>query len=460
MSDDKPHLDPEPAREPEEEAASLKVPQAYRAAFEQALTHAERSVAGGDDDGRKKVASLRDVQATFRAHAEVLDSLLETQRRLLASIGRADRSEMMIRSTEALNETFRSLDATQRRLLERLSAGGEAPARSGPGAILVAGLLFALASAGLVFSAILLEGRGGGGDAAAEARIAALEETLASAAGARAASASAVEAAEFLRAASGDIASFLDRGDGLAARLDEEVARGEELETRASAAEREVAELRTAAVSSSLATDGFRDKYLEAEDRARRLAAEIEALRSAAPLPGPAAAAETPTIVPPAPPPGALPLEIPPETPAVTDPARLDSWRDSLNRLLASREGDDRYEMESIREVAGGTARGVKIRKISGEGTVKAYVAESFRAVLDDANRWVEFRLENGELLYAGREIPFINGRYSFMVMEVDGDAWKRAGLPFVEALPAASRGPGTPGDTAPPPVGTRRQSP
>lgn len=482
----------DPGRErlsaPGEPVASLRVPREFRAAFGEALGHAEKTVAG-EDPAKRSLATLRDISTSFKAHAEVLDSILETQRRLLGAIGRADRSEMMVQSTQALNETFRSLMATQRELGERLAASTGGAARPRAGTLLLAGLLFALASAGLVASAVIWGGGGVGRarDDASEARLALLEEKLAAAAGFEGMSSSFRDLAESMRSGTGEIEKLLGTTVALTGDLEAERARAEELLEKSRRQERELEELTASLVAANTTSDGFREKYLEAEERALSLAKEREDLARrilAAGAAEPAGVAATGEATPPpagagataafetepaaAPPPAAAasPASAPDAgaasaAGAPADPARLAGWRDSLNRLLAARSGADRYEVESVRDVSNGVAKGVKIRKLSGEGTVKSYDAETLRAFLDEKNRWVEFRLEDGALHYAGRSIPFLNGRFSFMVMEVDAGDWKRAELPFLSAsAEGAPRAMLPPPPEGPPAVGTRKENP
>jgi len=490
-----------PSSDPDREiesAANLRVPRQFRAAFGEALTRAERSVGAEDPasatESKRTLATLRDVQTSFRAHAEVLDSILDTQRRLLGAIGRADRSEMMVASTQALNETFKSLQETQRELCARLASpdGGRGGWGKGSraGTLLLAGLLFALASAGLVGSALLLRDRGADSSAVDE-RVGLIEDKLSSTADVSAAASSLGDLASALRDATERMTETLAQNGSLSHQLDEERTVGADLLEKTKRFEREVTDLNQSIAAANTTSDGFRAKYLEAEERAARLATELEELRrlpsvltnssaeatitppaaaesapapSAEPAPG-AATAGTET----APANDAIPTTAgdaptaPAEPHAITDPSILGPYRDSLNRLLAMRSGTDRYELDEIRDVADGAARGVKLRKVSGEGTVKSYEAERLRAYLDEKNHWVEFRLEDGRLHYAGRSIPFLNGRFSFMVMEVDVAEWKRAALPFLGAGDDSRRSPAVaapPVDAGPPPVGSRKQSP
>ncbi|MFV1958987.1 MAG: hypothetical protein ACC662_06195, partial [Planctomycetota bacterium] len=69
-------------------------------------------------------AVVRDLAVAFRTSAEALEGVRELQAELVRALKRQDRSEIVLQSTQALNDTFRNLTAVQRALLERLEGGG------------------------------------------------------------------------------------------------------------------------------------------------------------------------------------------------------------------------------------------------------------------------------------------------------------------------------------------------
>ena len=75
--------------------------------------------------------AMRDLAVAFRTSAEAIDGVRTLQGELVQALKRQDRSELVLRSTEALNESFRNLGAVQRELLERL----DRDKKSGPGRI-------------------------------------------------------------------------------------------------------------------------------------------------------------------------------------------------------------------------------------------------------------------------------------------------------------------------------------
>ena len=76
-------------------------------------------------------APMREVAHAFRLNAEALHTLKEMQADLARQVRRGDRSELVVQSTQALNETFRNLTSVQQDLLRRIHAG-EARKSGGP----------------------------------------------------------------------------------------------------------------------------------------------------------------------------------------------------------------------------------------------------------------------------------------------------------------------------------------
>ncbi len=96
---------------------------------EEADAHRERD--GDSPLARPGVSpeALRDLALAFRTSAEAIEGVRELQAELVGALKRQDRSELVLRSTDALNETFRNLTLVQREILDRL----DADRRTGPG---------------------------------------------------------------------------------------------------------------------------------------------------------------------------------------------------------------------------------------------------------------------------------------------------------------------------------------
>jgi hypothetical protein len=97
------------------------------------------------------VEPLRDLAEAFRENSETLRSLAEGQARLARRIDRSDRSEAVINSTKALNDTFRGVQRIQERLASRLESERKRPwllmiVALGATGVVVGGILWYLLS--------------------------------------------------------------------------------------------------------------------------------------------------------------------------------------------------------------------------------------------------------------------------------------------------------------------------
>lgn len=84
--------------------------------------------------------ALKELALALRSSVETMHGVRDLQAELVHSLKRQDRSELVLQSTQALNDTFRSLATIQRELMNRL----EAPQRSGGGGRVVPLLLLGL----------------------------------------------------------------------------------------------------------------------------------------------------------------------------------------------------------------------------------------------------------------------------------------------------------------------------
>ncbi|MGE0190779.1 MAG: hypothetical protein AB7T63_01945 [Planctomycetota bacterium] len=98
---------------------------------------------GERDEPRLSRGAPGDLVQAFRLNAEALHRLEALQGELARAVQRSDRSELVLQSTQALNETFRGLATIQRSLLERLEAAPAAK-RSRLVPLAVLGLLLVL----------------------------------------------------------------------------------------------------------------------------------------------------------------------------------------------------------------------------------------------------------------------------------------------------------------------------
>lgn len=79
---------------------------------------------GGEKDlsapGKASAEALKELALALRTSVETMHGVRELQAELVKSLKRSDRSEMMLQSTQTLNDTFRNLATIQRELMSRL----------------------------------------------------------------------------------------------------------------------------------------------------------------------------------------------------------------------------------------------------------------------------------------------------------------------------------------------------
>ena len=102
------------------------------------------------DENHPLSAPINDLARAFAMQAEMLKVLHENQTEIMRTMKNDGRSEMMLNSTKALNDTFRGVKEVQEGLIERL---GSSEGRGGPSAWLMAGflLVFLLVSGGSLY---------------------------------------------------------------------------------------------------------------------------------------------------------------------------------------------------------------------------------------------------------------------------------------------------------------------
>jgi hypothetical protein len=372
---------------------------------------------------------LKDLAEAFRAHSESLRSLAEGQARIGKRLERSDRSEAIVQSTKALNDTFRGVQRTQERLMGRIDREGKRPL------LMVLGVVGALAvfvggTLWIVLSWL---------DTRDEA-----------------------ERTEEGRSIAGLVADNSDRLEGLHERLaekreesaelerrrEEQARRVTELEAALQAKETEIADLvgargaltralrENASLSSEVARlSGELSKAREElslerarlEEKERELGEKerrIAELSGASVAPGAA----------PSEPAGATSSAVPPE--AVTNVGELRRITTVLNGLLLGTR-----ESESYRFLRIGGARGKVLYDVtavnidtSGKETKRIEAAEC-RVVLDAPQRRAELRFRRGHVYYHGVKAPFWGGKYVVQVVNVDPAGWRRSGLTIIGDL-------------------------
>jgi hypothetical protein len=404
-------------------------------------------------------APLGALAAAFRANAEALARSQEAQADLGRALQRADRSEMMVQTTGALNDTFKNLSSIQKGLLDRIEESG-AEARRGRW-FLPALVLAALAAVGVAVWFTLERVDLVARDAAASGDAADRVERVARESreeGKREAQASLGSEVSLLRT---ELDRVREEKAALEARLQEsETARATEREARVSA-ESDLASQRSEVQTAR--TDLLARRAVEEEvGRLRAEAAlrgpEVERLRQdldaekketaalrlrlaeaglgrdpASDVPAATPNPATSVPAPPAAPPSTTSLGADPTV--VRDPRTLDRVRARMNDLLQSGNvgRTDFYQMQSIGGVAPTRLVDVVAMRYGPNGRLLNVIrAQELRVVVDRGRRVVEFAFSDGHLEYNQARVPFPEGAYTPVVAEGDLSAWSGSGLTFV----------------------------
>jgi len=355
---------------------------------------------------------LKDLADAFRLNTETLGAIADGQARLGRRLDRSDRSEAVINSTQALNETFRGVKRTQEQLIGRL-----AKERRRPWQFL--GVAF-IAAAAVVGGGlwVLLSGLAERDESAARGGA----EVFAGALSEKDSELAATNREN--REGAVDLA----RAETRARELDTRVA---ELLGRVAALEAENGNLRQNQVEMDdlrrentrlLTENGRMEDELTAARRELKAARDELASAKEAPRPAPEPAKKKVT-----PEPSAVPRG------AVTDAGELDRVKSVLNRLLTD-TARGAYRFEKIGGIRGKMLYDVVIVDGRlGDREAKKFEAKEARLAIDAARKRIEIRLRTGFITYYGVRARFWDDRYVLPLTDVETDRWVRSGLTIFE---------------------------
>lgn len=389
---------------------------------------------------------LAALAAAFQANAEALRRSHELQADLGRALQRADRSEVMVQNTAALNDTFKGLTQVQRSLVQSVDAADRATRAHRwflPTLVLAS---LAVVGAGLWLVVTRLEevetdviGRGDIGTQLVAARRegdAAAREGLAE--------------------------SFATERRALEARLNDREEEWKTAKADAVAREAKVKQLETDLASASNEIQNARNDSL----RARALEGELNQLRIEAAVKGPDAErlrleledekrtvadlrrriadlsmgrATAPDDAAPAPrstTKDAPPADLTSGAEPVRDRRALEAARARLNDLLKTSAAGraDYVQVTSFGSVDGTRVADVTAVRYGAAGKIMStYNAKDLRITVDRTRRIVELAFTDGTLDYQGSKVPFPGGALTVGVAEGDQiSAWLRSGLTFV----------------------------
>ncbi len=374
-----------------------------------------------------------DLAETFRLNTQILRYLHDSHARLVKVLERADRSEMVIQSSEALNKTFRRLQESQEELAQQL-----VQARKGrPRALFLA----AISGAALVLLAAWWMVRSGAFDrdvarAADQPDVASVKQ----------------------------LADAVDRGFATNRVLqNENQAQRQELGAlRTKVGELDAGQSAIAARADQLTADNQRltreldaakeqlvAKDMAATELSKMIDARIAELRAnapaaSAPASEPVAAASEPEALPP---------------PKRTDPALETGIVGAMNRLLAD-SGVVDLRVLTADAIEGDALRAVTLEVRTGEGYPIGFHQAATCRIRRDAGGAATLVLESGESVRRGTRTPFPAGRLEIKIAALADAATHDPQIAALFAPPAASApalsaapidAPATPLSTAPP---------
>ncbi|MHC4820714.1 MAG: hypothetical protein ACYTDX_03220 [Planctomycetota bacterium] len=399
---------------------------------------------------RAAYVPLQDLANAMRANAEALRSVQETQERIARAVDRGDRTDAVVQSTKALNETFRGVRAAQDALVGKLEREQKRPAKV---ALLAAAVV--LAVAGIVATPFLMR------EDSLEKRIEKLGTSIGSAdreaweESRRKAEKDLLDRLEDLSKKSS--LSEADRA-GREAEIAEMRGRLETMRRERDALEvdrddarrmgRENAALRSEVtrirrdLATAQANDDVRAKALS------DLEAEVERLRAR-----PVAASKgdgnlSAGTVPPAevdtkPDPAVVDAPKVPDTPddrprglsetAVRDRGQVGKLLTALNGLLAGVKGRETWSVVSARALDGKILVDARLEARAADGKVlRAFDAQECRFLLDEQGKSLEIRMREGSVSFLGnRKVKFLEGRYSAF-LTIEPSRFRNAAHPLV----------------------------
>lgn len=414
----------------------------------------------GSDLGAPAAASqeaLRELALALRTSVETMHGVRDLQAELVKSLGRQDRSELVLQSTQALNDTFRNLSTIQRELVSRLEA---APRSSGGRLVplLLLGLLVVFLGGLYVVLDVLEELRAGRPDTALIASQAS-ERTLQAF---REGKTEGGDEAELALARLQDqLEQMTERERALRTRLDDATdGRGElEAEIRGLEVERDglAAQIRAAqnevvarraveeelrAANGQLAVMEPRMLELEATIREEkienaRLRERLGAIGLGRPDPG---ALDDAGATQPAASPDEASERPPPQVPrrdVQRDAVLLDKIRNRLNQML-DQSAQGRQELWQITRIDGVHADGLEgviaLRYDRASGRlVEQLQARDLDLWVDRNTRAVQLEFRNGRSATAAGAKPFANGVFRQTVASGEMTRlWSQSGMTFL----------------------------
>ena len=400
----------------------------------------------GQVPARAIAEPLAALAAAFQANAEALRRSQEMQAQLGQALQRADRSEALLQSTGALNETFRGLTQVQRSLAQRIDSS-ERESSQGRWFLPVI-VLASLAVVGLGLWLVLRYVNQWREDALGTVDVG---TQLASQyqQGVEQGKKEAQAALEAERKASEDRVRRLEddvrrlEGERDAARVAQRDAQASQQALEAEVSATRVDVLKAKAIEDEAnrlrAEAAVRDPEI---DRARReLAEERKTTASLRQRLADVGLGRTPTPDNPAPEPPPDPASVAaaaaaPDPTLSRDRHQIDLVRQKLNDLLQAGAATRPDYLQAIKIGGLGAQRMTDVvfgRYAPGGRLLNSIRAKDARILMDRIRRTVEIAFAEGGLEYSGNTVPFPGGTFSAVVAEGDAvSGWKDSGPTLV----------------------------
>lgn len=382
---------------------------------------------GKIDESNPLAAPIHDLARAFAVQAEMLKVLHDNQAEIIRSMKKDGRSEMMLNSTKALNETFRGVKEVQEGLIDKLN---RSDGQGGFSPFLVGGLfvVFFLFFAGGLYWAVSTGVLVVGDSSATTEKLARFE---------RENKERTTGELETLAHEKEDLSSSLQSREQAIRKLETSLAESNRRSglldaerTERARLESELNDLKREAASADL-------RHRAIEDENRRLSTEaLERLKESLTQPARGASAEK-----------VQPIEQPAAVAAsndtdssVTPDAPADSKvLATLNRLLLKNRSDHSYRFEKVGSVNDDHLSNVVLLESSpGGGVIKRIEADEVKIKLTDQGGILELLFSSGSVRHRatggglGSPAPFYKGSYRVMIYTLNAEAWRRDALSFV----------------------------
>ena len=407
---------------------------------------------------------LGDLAKAFAMQAEMLKAVHETQSKLAQAIENDKRSEAVVQSTSALNETFRGVRSVQQSLVEKLEKSERAGSRWR--VLAVIGILAAAGAVGFILMRVDDRDRETRRDldsklARVEATVEGVHERALS--DARSDRDALREAYAKSSGTAEELKKLLERALDEKSRLEKETdtlragletarttsadldKKSQELGRRNEQLEGEARQHLSKLDEARLEIDHLKEQVIARLQAGERLSEKaldsgrekpVADLQNGETNGATGAGSDAPTAAPKTANAETTKVE---ETAPADPAAKAKEAQTILNRLLEKHRSNHVYRVDSIGAVGKDVLEDVVLTEAApGRGVIKSVAAKRLQFVVSPQGDIVELNFEEGGVRQAGQggrlgnAAPFYNNKYRLTVMCLNGDDWMKCREPFV----------------------------